>query len=73
MSIEPGDAVAGDAVAVIGLSCRFPGAPDPDAFWRLLRDGGDAVREVPPERSGLGAGVRAGFLDRRFLSPPQNR
>ena len=64
MSIEPGDAVAGDAVAVIGLSCRFPGAPDPDAFWRLLRDGGDAVREVPPERSGLGAGVRAGFLDR---------
>ena len=64
MSIEPGDAVAGDAIAVIGLSCRFPGAPDPDAFWRLLRDGGDAVREVPPERSELGVGVRAGFLDR---------
>ncbi|CAI7975413.1 phthiocerol/phenolphthiocerol synthesis type-I polyketide synthase C [Frankia sp. Hr75.2] len=39
-----------EAIAVIGLGCRFPGAPDPDAFWRLLRDGGDAIREVPPTR-----------------------
>ncbi|MFD4791309.1 beta-ketoacyl synthase N-terminal-like domain-containing protein, partial [Streptomyces sp. NPDC058459] len=23
-------------IAVVGLSCRLPGAPDPDAFWELL-------------------------------------
>ncbi|MCQ4084288.1 phosphopantetheine-binding protein [Streptomyces sp. RB6PN25] len=26
-------------VAVLGLDCRFPGAPDPDAFWELLAGG----------------------------------
>ncbi|GAA3167558.1 beta-ketoacyl synthase N-terminal-like domain-containing protein [Nonomuraea salmonea] len=25
-----------DLVAVTGLACRFPGAPDADALWRLL-------------------------------------
>ena len=40
-----------DAIAVVGLACRFPGgAHDPDAFWRLLVEGRDVVREVPPER-----------------------
>jgi acyl transferase domain-containing protein len=39
-----------EPIAVIGLSCRFPGAADPQAYWRLLRDGVDAVTEVPPER-----------------------
>jgi acyl transferase domain-containing protein/acyl-CoA synthetase (AMP-forming)/AMP-acid ligase II/acyl carrier protein len=39
-----------EPVAIIGLSCRFPGARDADSFWRLLRDGVDAVREVPRER-----------------------
>ncbi|CAM2069621.1 Amino acid adenylation domain-containing protein [Sulfidibacter corallicola] len=27
------------SLAVIGLSCRFPGADDLDAFWDLLREG----------------------------------
>jgi acyl transferase domain-containing protein/acyl carrier protein/enoyl-[acyl-carrier-protein] reductase (NADH) len=35
--------VAPDAVAVIGLSCRLPGAAGPAAFWRLLADGTDAI------------------------------
>ena len=39
-----------EPIAIVGLACRFPGAPGPEAFWRLLRDGGDAVREVPPDR-----------------------
>ena len=34
-----------DPIAVIGMACRFPGAPDLDAFWRLLDDGVDAVSE----------------------------
>ncbi|HLK62418.1 MAG TPA: amino acid adenylation domain-containing protein [Bryobacteraceae bacterium] len=43
----------GDPIAIIGMSCRLPGAADPEAFWRLLRDGVDAVTEVPPERWNL--------------------
>ena len=39
------------AVAVIGLGCRFPGGADnPERLWRLLMDGRDAVRTVPPDR-----------------------
>ncbi|MFJ9821940.1 type I polyketide synthase, partial [Streptomyces sp. NPDC101151] len=38
------------AIAVIGMSCRFPQASNPAEFWRLLRDGVDAVSEMPPER-----------------------
>src|SRR5688572_19758838 len=40
-----------EPIAVVGIGCRFPGgANDPESFWRLLRDGVDAVREVPPDR-----------------------
>jgi acyl transferase domain-containing protein/acyl-CoA synthetase (AMP-forming)/AMP-acid ligase II/thioesterase domain-containing protein/acyl carrier protein len=41
---------AAEAIAIIGLGCRFPGAHGPEAFWRLLRDGVDAVSEAPPDR-----------------------
>jgi acyl transferase domain-containing protein len=45
------EAFRNEPVAVIGLGCRFPGgAVDPDSFWRLLRDGVDAITEVPPDR-----------------------
>jgi acyl transferase domain-containing protein len=33
-------------IAVVGMGCRLPGAPDLDAFWRMLRDGRDARREL---------------------------
>jgi acyl transferase domain-containing protein len=40
-----------EPIAIIGMGCRFPGnCNDPESFWRLLRDGGDTVREVPPSR-----------------------
>ena len=40
-----------EPIAIIGMSCRFPGgATDPEAYWRLLRDGVDAIKEVPAER-----------------------
>ena len=40
-----------DAVAVVGMACRFPGgANDTGAFWRLLHDGVDAIAEVPADR-----------------------
>ncbi|WP_416974805.1 beta-ketoacyl synthase N-terminal-like domain-containing protein [Streptomyces sp. 4F14] len=37
-------------VAVVGMSVLFPGAPDLDTYWRNLRDGVDAVGEVPDGR-----------------------
>ena len=38
--------VAGDPpIAVIGMACRFPGAPDLPAFWRLLESGGNSISE----------------------------
>jgi len=41
----------GEPLAVIGLSCRFPGSVNsPADFWQLLRDGRDGTREVPPDR-----------------------
>ena len=39
-----------EPIAVIGLACRFPGAPDAERFWELLADGRCAVREVPADR-----------------------
>ena len=37
-------------VAIVGIACRLPGAADPGAFWDLVREGRDAVREIPPDR-----------------------
>jgi acyl transferase domain-containing protein len=37
-------------VAVIGLSCRFPGAMNSLEFWRNLTEGKDAVTEIPSNR-----------------------
>ena len=40
-----------EPVAIVGIGCRFPGgASDPEAYWRLLRDGVDAVTEIPRDR-----------------------
>lgn len=39
-----------EPIAIVGLSCRFPQAPNPQAFWELLRNGVDAIREVPADR-----------------------
>ncbi|MFE9249828.1 beta-ketoacyl synthase N-terminal-like domain-containing protein, partial [Streptomyces sp. NPDC007088] len=42
--------MADTPIAVVGVSCRLPGAPDPAAFRDLLRNGLDAITEVPDER-----------------------
>ncbi len=39
-----------EPIAIIGMGCRFPGADNPQAFWQLLCDQTDAIREVPAER-----------------------
>ena len=35
----------GDDIAIVGMACRFPGAPDLSAFWRQLEAGETAVRD----------------------------
>ncbi|HEY7771505.1 polyketide synthase, partial [Longimicrobium sp.] len=50
------EAARTEPIAVVGVGCRFPGGADgPDAFWRLLREGRDAIGEVPAERWDAGA------------------
>jgi acyl transferase domain-containing protein/acyl carrier protein len=39
-----------DPIAIVAVSCHFPGAPDPEAFWEVLSGGVDAIREVPEDR-----------------------
>ena len=39
-----------EPIAIVGMGCRFPGAESPEAFWQLLHDGVDAIREVPSDR-----------------------
>ncbi|OQS19876.1 hypothetical protein B0T44_12745, partial [Nocardia donostiensis] len=48
-------------VAIVGMSCRMPGASDLQAFWRLLRAGRDAIGTAGADRPGIDE--IAGFLD----------
>ncbi|MBI1390262.1 MAG: SDR family NAD(P)-dependent oxidoreductase [bacterium] len=45
-----------EPVAVIGAACRFPGSVDClDSYWRFLKDGVDAIDEVPADRWDINA------------------
>jgi phthiocerol/phenolphthiocerol synthesis type-I polyketide synthase C len=39
-----------EPLAIVGMSCRFAGAPNLEAFLRLLRFQGDGIVEVPADR-----------------------
>ncbi|MYU22512.1 type I polyketide synthase [Streptomyces sp. SID8352] len=55
---------APEPIAVVGVGCRFPGGADgPDAYWRLLTDGVDAVRQAPEGRFDDARTWWGGFLD----------
>ena len=43
-----------EPIAIIGIGCRFPSAKGPEAFWHLLREGVDAITEIPSERFDVG-------------------
>lgn len=66
-----------DHIAIIGMSCRFPGgANSPVEFWKILSSGLDVIGDIPAERwdkrafydpDGAAPGkmytMRGGFLD----------
>ncbi|MFE9610885.1 type I polyketide synthase [Streptomyces sp. NPDC006012] len=56
-----------EPVAIVGISCRLPGASDHRQFLQLLRSGTESVCEVPENRraalSAASIGPRAGFVD----------
>ncbi|MET9611077.1 SDR family NAD(P)-dependent oxidoreductase, partial [Streptomyces sp. NPDC006512] len=44
-------AVDGDPIAIVAMSCRFPGGVrTPEDLWHLLATGGDAIGEFPVDR-----------------------
>jgi acyl transferase domain-containing protein len=49
------EGAAREPIAVIGVGCRVPGADNPDAFWRLMRDGVDAISVIPSDRFDIDA------------------
>ncbi len=55
-------AVSSD-IAVVGLSCRFPGAESLEEYWRVLSEGRSAIRQVPHERWGESSQFYAGLLN----------
>lgn len=76
-------AATAEPIAIVGMACRFPMAPSPQAFWRMLCDGVDTTREVPADRWNADAWYdpdpqapgtintrRGAFLDRVDLFDP---
>ncbi|SCF29375.1 Acyl transferase domain-containing protein [Micromonospora echinospora] len=58
-------AVSDEPIAIVAMSCRFPGGADtPERLWQLLAAGGDAVGEFPTDRGW--------DLDRLFDADPAN-
>ncbi len=45
------ESLSREPVAIIGMSCRFPGGvASPEELWRLVSDGVDAIGEMPADR-----------------------
>jgi polyene macrolide polyketide synthase len=44
-------AASREPIAIVGMSCRYPGpARSPQELWQVVRDGVDAISELPTDR-----------------------
>ena len=49
--VDAAERARSEPIAIIGIGCRFPGGADtPEAFWKLLARGDNAVVEIPADR-----------------------
>lgn len=39
-----------EPIAIIGMSCRFPGAPNLESYWELIRDARCGMSPIPRDR-----------------------
>ena len=69
-------------LAIIGMACVFPGAGDVDAYWRFLKNGEDAIMDVPathwspadyfdadPKAADMTYATRGGFIPEVDFDP----
>ena len=75
-------AAAPSPIAIVGMSCLFPGASSLEEYWANVRDGVDAITDVPashwsvgdyfdadPKAPDMTYGRRGGFLDAVDFDP----
>ncbi|MFF7245806.1 beta-ketoacyl synthase N-terminal-like domain-containing protein [Embleya sp. NPDC008237] len=62
------DPATPSAIAVVGLACRFPGAPDADAYWDLLLGAREGLTRFTPDEL-ADRGVPAELLRRPGYVP----
>lgn len=72
----PQDFAMGESIAIVGIGCMFPKAPDLNAYWRNIKTSQDAMTDVPeshwkpedyfnpdPSAPDMTYARRGGFLD----------